>query len=63
MRSMRLGFPSGVAKLVLWENTEDENSYVIKSPKTKPYVEADGKKYYLTKEEKEMLDRISKVIK
>ena len=63
MRSIRIGFPSGKCKLVLWEGTEDECAYPIKAPKTKPYVEACGKKYFLTSEEKAQLDKLSKIIK
>ena len=63
MRSIRIAFPSGKCKLVLWEGTEDEEAFLIKAPKTKPYVEAYGKKYYLSPEEKAALDKLSKVIK
>lgn len=63
MRPIRIGFPSGICKLVLWEGTEDEEAFVIKAPKTKPYVEAYGKKYLLTKEEKAALDKMSKIVK
>lgn len=63
MRSIRIGFPSGTCKLVLWEGTEDEEAFPIKAPKTKPYVEAYGKKYYLSPEEKAELAKLSKVVK
>lgn len=63
MRNIRIGFPSGVCKLVLWEGSPEQEAFVIKAPKTKPYVEAYGTKYFLTKEEKAMLDKLSKVVK
>ena len=63
MRTIRLGLPTGICKLVLWEDTPEENAFVIKAMNSRPYVEAAGKKYYLTKEEKDALEKISKVIK
>lgn len=64
MRSIRIGVPSGKAKLVLWENTEDEESFEIKSLKRgKPYVIAYGKKYELTDEEIECLEKMLEVLK
>ena len=52
MRSIRIGVPSGKAKMVLWEGTEDEESFEIKSLKRgTPYVIAYGVKYELTEEE------------
>ena len=48
MRNIRIGVPSGKSKLVLWEGTEDENSFVIKSlNRGTPYVIAYGVKYEL----------------
>lgn len=52
MRSIRIGFPSGTIKMVLWEGTEDEKAFPIKSLKRgKPYVMAYGIKYELTDDE------------
>ena len=33
MRGIRIGVPSGKAKMTLWEGTEDEESFEIKSLK------------------------------
>lgn len=55
MRSIRVGFPSGTVKMVLWEGTEDEKAFPVKSLKRgKPYVMAYGIKYELTEEEANM---------
>lgn len=52
MRSIKIGVPSGKAKMVLWEGTEDENSFEIKSSQRgTPYVIVYGVKYELTEEE------------
>ena len=52
MRSIKIGVPSGKAKMTLWENTEDEETFEIKSLKRgTPYVVAYGKRYELTTEE------------
>lgn len=52
IRSIVVSFPSRKFKMVLWEGTEDEESFEIKSLKRgKPYVQAYGIKYYLTDEE------------
>ena len=52
MRSIRISVPSGKVKMVLWEGTEDENSFEIKSLKRgTPYVIAYGVKYELTEDE------------
>lgn len=52
MRSIRIGVPSGKAKMTLWEGTEEEESFEIKSLKRgTPYVVAYGVKYELTEEE------------
>ena len=51
-RSVRVTFPSLAVKLTLWEGTDDEESFVVKSLKRgKPYVLAYGVKYYLTDKE------------
>lgn len=52
MRSIRIEVPSGKVKLILWEGTEDEKAFEIKSLKRgTPYVVAYGIKYELTEEE------------
>lgn len=52
MRNIKIAIPSGKAKMTLWANTEDEESFEIKSLKSnKPYVMAYGVKYELTEEE------------
>ena len=62
MRSIRIGIPSGKAKMVLWEGTEDEKSFEIKSLKRGiPYVIAYGIKYELTEEEIKHLRQMQKV--
>ena len=51
MRSIRIGVPSGKAKLVLFEGTEEEEAFEIKSLKRGiPYVIAYGIKYELSDE-------------
>ena len=51
MRKIRVGVPSGKAKMVMWEGTEDEESFEIKSLKRGiPYIIAYGIKYELTEE-------------
>lgn len=62
MRSIRIGVPSGTAKLVLWEGTEEEESFEIKSAKRGvPYVMAYGIRYELTEEEIKQLRLMQKV--
>ena len=62
MRSIRIGVPSGKAKMVLWEGTEDEKSFEIKSLKRGiPYVIAYGIKYELAEEEIKHLRQMQKV--
>lgn len=52
MRSISIGIPSGKAKMTLWEGTEDEEKFEIKSSKSGiPHVVAYGIKYPLTEEE------------
>ena len=51
MRTIKMSMPSGTLKLVLWEGTEDENAYKIRSLNNKPYVLAYGVRYNLTSEE------------
>ena len=55
MRSIRVGFPRGTVKMVLWEGTEDEKAFPIKSLKRgTPYVMAYGIKYERTEDEAKM---------
>ena len=59
MRSISIGFPSGMVKLTLWEGTEDERSFPVKSLKRgRPYVKANGIKYELTDEEVSYIKRV-----
>ena len=52
MRSISVGFPSRKVYMYLWESSEDEEKFEVKSLKRgKPYVLAYGIKYYLTEEE------------
>lgn len=61
MRSIRIGVPSGKAKLVLFEGTEEEEAFEIKSLKRGiPYVTAYGIKYELTDEEINYLKSMKK---
>ena len=63
MRSISIGIPSGIAKLTLWEGTEDEEKFEIKySKKGVPYVVAYGKKYWLIDEEIRHLRELQKLI-
>lgn len=62
MRSILISVPSGKAKMILWEGTEDEESFEIKSLKRGiPYVVAYGIKYELTEEEISHLRFMQKV--
>lgn len=52
MRPISVGFPSRKVKMTLWEGTEDEESFEVKSLfRGKPYVKAYNIKHYLTDEE------------
>ena len=52
MRTIRISVPSGKVKMVMWEGTEDEEEFEIKSLKRgTPYIKAYDVKYELTKEE------------
>lgn len=63
MRSIRVGIPSGKIKMVMFEGTEDEESYVVKSLKRgTPYIVACGTKYYLSKEETDAAKKLLKLI-
>ena len=56
MRPISVGFPSMKAYMILWEGTEDEERFEIKSCKRgNPYVLAYGKKHYLTEKETKFL--------
>lgn len=62
MRTIKIGIPSGKAKMTLWEGTEDEESFEIKSSKHNiPYVIAYGIKYELTEDEIKYLRFIQEV--
>lgn len=62
MRKISIGVPSGKAKMVLWESTEEEEAFEIKSMKRGiPYVMAYGVKYELTDEEIKYLRAMQKV--
>lgn len=52
MRSIRISVPTGKVKMIMWEGTEDEEAFEVKSLKRgTPYIKAYGIKYELTKEE------------
>lgn len=52
MRSISIGIPSGKLRMALFEGTDEERYFDIKSLKRGiPYVFAYGVKYELTKEE------------
>ena len=62
MRTIKISIPSGKAKMTLWEGTEDEERFEIKSIKRNiPYVIAYGVKYELTEEEIKYLRFIQEV--
>ena len=62
MRSIRISVPSGKAKMTLWENTEDEEAFEIRSLKRgTPYVMAYGVRYELTEDEINHLRFMQKV--
>lgn len=59
MRSIRIGIPSGKIKMVMFEGTEDEETFEVKSLKRgTPYIVAYGTKYYLSKEEIQMVKKL-----
>ena len=63
MRSIKTSIPSGKVKMALWENTEDEEWFDVKSLKRgKPYIVAYGIKYELTEDEIKHLKYMLKVI-
>lgn len=62
MRSIKMSVPSGKLKMTLWEDTEDERDFEIKSAKRGiPYIIAYGKKYELTEEEIKNLRQLQKL--
>ena len=62
MRKIIVGVPSCKAKMVMWEGTENEESFEIKSLKRGiPYIMAYGVKYELTEEEINHLRMMQKV--
>lgn len=62
MRDIIIRVPSGKARMILWQGTEDDESFEIKSLKRgKPYVMAYGIKYELTEEEIKHLRFMQKV--
>ena len=63
MRKISVGVPSGKAKMTLFEGTEDEEAFEIKSVKRgTPYIMAYGIKYELTVEEINHLRTMQKVV-
>ena len=63
MRNICISVPSGKAKMILWEGTEDEKAFEIKSLKCGiPYVMAYGVKYDLTEEEISYLQCMQKAL-
>ena len=52
MRSIKISVPSGKVKMIMWEDTEDEEEFEVKSLKRgTPYIKAYGVKYELTEDE------------
>ena len=52
MRSIKISVPSGKVKMIMWEGTESEEAFEVKSLKRgTPYIKAYGVKYELTDEE------------
>ena len=63
MRSIRMGVPSGKLKMTLFEGTEDEETFEIKSLRRGVhYVTAYGTKYYLTNEEIQAAKKLLQLI-
>ena len=62
MRNIKISIPTGKAKMTLWQGTEDEESFEIKSTKRNiPYVIAYGVKYELTEDEIKYLRFIQEI--
>lgn len=63
IRPISMSVPLGKLKLTLWAGTEDEQSFLIREADSeRPYVNAYGIKYYLTKEEIKALHQLQKLI-
>ncbi len=62
MRNIKMGMPSGTLKLVLWEGTEDEEAFKIRSLNNRPYVLAYGVRYNLTSEEIKYLNVLKTIL-
>lgn len=63
MRSIRIGVPSGKVKMIMWEGTEDEEEFEVKSLKRgTPYIKAYGVKYELTEEEISYIKKMKNII-
>lgn len=63
MRSIKMGVPSGKIKIVMFEGTEDEEAFEVRSLKRgKPYVVAYGNKYYLSYEEIQAIKKLLQLI-
>ena len=59
MRSIRIGIPSSKVKMVMFEGTEDEEAFEVKSlQRGTPYIVAYGTKYYLSNEEIQMAKKL-----
>lgn len=59
MRPISIGFPSLKVHMCLWQGTEDEEKFEVKSLKRgKPYVLAYGTKHYLTEEEISFINQV-----
>nr|DAQ31603.1 MAG TPA: hypothetical protein [Caudoviricetes sp.] len=62
MRTIKIGIPTETLKLVLWEGTEDEKAFKIRSLNNKPYVLAYGVRYNLTSEEIKYLNVLKTIL-
>lgn len=62
MRTIKIGIPTETLKLVLWEGTEDEKAFKIRSINNKPYVLAYGVRYNLTSEEIKYLNILKTIL-
>ncbi len=63
MRSISAEFPNGKIKMRMFEGTEDEEAFEIKSLKRGiPYIVAYGIKYYLSKEETKVVKQLLQLI-
>lgn len=62
MRSIKMRMPSRILMLVLWEGTEDEEAFKIRSLNSNPYVTAYGVRYNLTSEEIKYLNILKTIL-